>query len=161
MALAGQCCWNRLERSLGLFVLLFQQFSGASQLQEAITTLAPTEVSGFCWCEDLCKPHQVQGHPSDAPGRAGELLPQVSAPLLPSPSLCPAVPASLCPGPFQPKLFPDSVLPPACWEQLRGWRSDPALRACSPVSHWLYLKFSHSLSRGTSPAAPSIDRKSW
>lgn len=48
-----------LLKSAGELVLLFQQFSGASRLQEAITTLVPAGVSNFCWREDLCEPRQV------------------------------------------------------------------------------------------------------
>lgn len=72
------CCWNQLEGSWGLLVLLFPQFSGASRLREAVWTMAPAGVRNLFWHKGLCKVLQ------DTPGFAIMPLPKVPSFLLPS-----------------------------------------------------------------------------
>lgn len=66
--------------SSGLLALLFPQFSGASQLREAVLALIPAGVSNFCGREGGCEPRQLRGRcPWTRQGAAAKGL-QSSAP---------------------------------------------------------------------------------
>lgn len=85
---------------MGLLLILFPQFSGASRLREAVWTIAPSGVRNLCWHKGLCKPLQ------DTPGCAINVPdkgPQSSAP----PALVPVWP--------EPVLLPDQLMGVGEW----------------------------------------------
>lgn len=77
VALAGWVLLRPAGGLMGLLLILFPQFSGASRLREAVWTIAPSGVRNLCWHKGLCKPLQ------DTPGCAINVPdkgPQSSAP---------------------------------------------------------------------------------